>query len=52
MAVYGGGARRAQVYGTSNRHVLLAPEMPPIPLVVRHVLAEQPPKMFVVESDY
>jgi hypothetical protein len=51
MGVYGGGACRAQVHGTNHRCVLVDPEMRPIPLVVRQVLAEQPPKMLVVEND-
>src|SRR6266511_3986367 len=51
MGVYGSGACRAQVHGTKHRRVLLDPEMHPIPVVVRQVLAEQPPKMLVVEND-
>jgi hypothetical protein len=51
MGVHGGGACRAQVHGTNHRRVLVDPEMRPIPVVVRQVLAEQPPKMLVVEND-
>src|SRR6266508_3549236 len=51
MGVYGSGACRAQVHGTKHRRVLVDPEMRPIPVVIRQVLAEQPPKMLVVEND-
>ena len=51
IGVYGGGACGAQVHGASQWRVLVNPEMRPIPMVARQVLAEQPPKMFVVEND-
>ena len=46
-----GGACGAQFHRTSHRRVLLDPEMGPIPVVVRQVLAEQPPEMLAVEDD-
>ena len=51
MGVHSGGAARAQLHRAGHRRVLLDPEMRPIPVVVRQVLAEQPPKMFVVENN-
>lgn len=37
--------------GTSHRRVFLDPEMRPIFVVIGHVLAEQAPKMLVIEND-
>jgi hypothetical protein len=43
--------RSAPLHGTSHRRVFLDPEMRPIFVVIGHVLAEQAPKMLVIEND-